>query len=169
MRTEPPPSSQPLSTMSYCIALARPAGSDGARRSRSPDVGHKQALVLRQHAAERIVGGVPALVLGVPLVHREAVDPAVGEHVRVGQAEAVGELDAQPAEDVGHDRRGVRDDQDEVALSASRPLDERALCVVPEELDDGALQLAICSEREMGEALRAESPGELGQLVHLAP
>ena len=37
MRTEPPPSSQPLRATSYCIAFARPAGSSGERSSRSPE------------------------------------------------------------------------------------------------------------------------------------
>ena len=36
MRTEPPPSSQPFSTTSYCIARARPAGSFGEGRVGSP-------------------------------------------------------------------------------------------------------------------------------------
>ena len=116
MRTEPPPSSQPLRAMSYCIARARPAGSSGAGFERSPEVVVRQRLVLGQDAAERVVGRVPASVLGVPLVHREAVDPAVGELVRVGQSEPGAELVPEPPEDVGRDGGRVGDDEDEVAL-----------------------------------------------------
>ena len=77
MRTEPPPSSQPLSAMSYCSARAWPAGSSGDGVGRVARRRHEQVLVLRHDAAEGVVGGVPAPVVGVPLVHREAVDPDV--------------------------------------------------------------------------------------------
>ena len=56
--------------------IARATGSP-----RSPDAVVEQRLVLRHDAAERVVGRVPAAALLVPLVHREAVDPAVREHV----------------------------------------------------------------------------------------
>src|SRR5207247_4584375 len=36
----------------------------------------QELLVLGEHAAERVVGRGPTLVLDVPLVHREAMDPA---------------------------------------------------------------------------------------------
>ena len=120
IRIEPPPSSQPLSARSYWSARARPAGSVGRRLRRIAGCRHQQLLVLGQDAAERVVGRVPAAGLGVPLVHREAVDPDVGQHVRVGQAEPVAELDAQPAEDVGGHVRRVGDDQDQVALVGGR-------------------------------------------------
>ena len=131
--------------------------------------GHEQRLVLGQDARERVVGGVPAADLGVPLVHREAVDPDVRQDVRVGQAEPVAELDAQPPEDVGGDLGSVGDDQDEVALGGGRLLDDRALRVVGQELRDRALDLAARLEREVGEALGAEPARALGQLVDLAP
>ena len=73
--------------MSYCIARALPAGSLRRGPVRVARRGDEQRLVLRQHAGERVVGRVPALVLGVPLVHREARDPGVGEHVLVGEPE----------------------------------------------------------------------------------
>ena len=101
MRTEPPPSSQPLRTRSYCIARARPAGSSGDGLAGSPDAVDEQRLVLGQDAAERVVGGVPALVLGVPLVHREAVHPDVREDRRVCELQPVAELDPETAEGLG--------------------------------------------------------------------
>ena len=79
-RTEPPPSSQPLRAMSYWSARARPAGSSGLARERVAGGRHEERLVLGMHAAEGVVRGVPARVLGVPLVHREVVDPDVREH-----------------------------------------------------------------------------------------
>ena len=106
----------------------RPAGRVlGRRVGGIAGGGHEQRLVLGQDAAERVVGGVPATVLGVPLVHREAVDPDVREHVRIGQAQPIAELDAQPAEDVGGDLGRVGDDQDQVALRRPAALDDRAL------------------------------------------
>ena len=88
------------------VVLERP-GAAGRVLGRRPvgiaRRGHEQGLVLGQDAAERVVGRVPAPDLGVPLVHREAVDPDVGQDVRVGQAEPVAELDAQAPEDVGGD------------------------------------------------------------------
>ena len=93
------------------VVLERP-GAAGRILGRRPvgvaRRGHEQRLVLGQDAAERVVGRVPAPVLGVPLVHREAVDPDVREDVRVGQAEPVAELDAQPPEDVGGDLGACR-------------------------------------------------------------
>ena len=88
------------------VVLERP-GAAGRVLGRRPigiaGCGHQQRLVLGQDAAERVVGRVPATELGVPLVHREAVDPDVGQDLGVGQAEPVAELDAQPPEDVrGH-------------------------------------------------------------------
>ena len=85
--------------------------------------GHEKLLVLRHDAAERVVGGVPAAPLGVPLVHREVVDPAVGQHVLIGQAQTQAQLLAQAAQDVRHDLVvGVGDDQDQVArLRRPRP------------------------------------------------
>ena len=169
IRIEPPPSSQPLSARSYWSARARPAGSSGDGCAGIARRRHEQLLVLGQDAAERVVGRVPAADLGVPLVHREAIDPDVGEHVRVGQAETVAELDAQPAEDVGGHLRRVGDDQDQVALGRGGLLDDRALRVVRQELGDRALDLAAGLEREVGQALRPEPSGALGQLVDLAP
>ena len=96
------------------------------------------------------------------------MDPDVGEHVRVGQAEPVAELHAQAAEDVGGDLRRVGDDEDQVALARRGLLDDRALRLVGQELGDRALDLAAGLEREVREALRPEASGALGQLVDLA-
>ena len=75
------------------LERAGPAGRVLGRRLRRVAGGrHEQRLVLGHDAAERVVGRVPAAVLLVPLVHREAVDPDVGEHVRVGQAQPLAEL-----------------------------------------------------------------------------
>ena len=61
-RTDPPPSSQPLSARSYWSARARPAGSsERSATRRSPEVVARSRLVLGHDAAERVVGGVPAL------------------------------------------------------------------------------------------------------------
>ena len=49
-RTEPPPSSQPLSARSYCWARACPAGSSSLGWNGSPDWSYEQRLVLRQDA-----------------------------------------------------------------------------------------------------------------------
>ena len=155
--------------MSYCIARARPAGSSGDGSSRSPDAVVEQRLVLGHDAAERVVGRVPAAVLGVPLVHREAVDPAVREHVRVGQAEPPAELHPQPAQDVVGRRRRRRRRQDEVALGRAGRARRIAACVsADEELRDRAVELAARLDGEVDEALRAEPLRALGQLVDLA-
>ena len=62
----------------------------------------------------------------------------------------------------------VGDDEDEVALGGARPLDDRPLRLVGEELGDRALDLAARLEREVGQPLRPEPPRALGQLVDLA-
>jgi hypothetical protein len=58
------------------------------------------------------------------------MDPDVGQHIRVGQAEPVAELDAQASEDIGGHLRRIGDDQDQVALGRGGLLDDRALRVV---------------------------------------
>ena len=62
------------------VVLERPRPAGRVLRRRVGGIaggGHEELLVLGQDAAERVVGGVPATVLRVPLVHREAVDPDV--------------------------------------------------------------------------------------------
>ena len=117
IRTEPPPSSQPLSARSYCIARARPAGSSGEGFAGSPDAVTSSASSSGTHAAERVVRGVPALVLGVPLVHREAVDPGV-RRARSGSASpsrSPSSTRSRPRTSAVTSAR-VGDDQDEVAF-----------------------------------------------------
>ena len=107
-------------------------------------------------------------VLGVPLVHREAVDPDVGEDVRIGEGEAVGDLDAQTAEDVRGDVVRVGDDQDQVALAApARSMIARRVSS-DRNLAIGPLSVATGLEREVGQALCPEPAGAIGQLVDLA-
>ena len=64
----------------------------------------------------------------------------------------------------------VGDDEDQVALGRAPVRSMIARCVSSrQELGDRALDLAAGLEREIGEALRPEPPGALGQLVDLAP
>ena len=63
---------------------------------------------------------------------------------------------------------GIRDDQDQVALPCPGALDQRLLRLGSEELRDRALDLATDLECEIGEALRSESTGAIGQFVDLA-
>ena len=84
-------------------------GPDGA------GIGVQQGAVLLEEPGERVVGRVPALLLLVPLEQRELVDPAIGEHVRVGQAEPLAELVAERRERLGDDRRLVGDDKHQIA------------------------------------------------------
>ena len=115
------------------------------------------------------MGRVPALVLGIPLVHREAVDPQVRQDVLVGQPEPPAELRAQPSEHVVGRVRRVRDDQHEVARARAGRGREPLGPVVAEELPDRALDGAGVLDGHVGEALRAEPLGELHELVDLAP
>ena len=73
----------------------------------------------------------------------------------------------EASEDLGGHLGGVGDDQDEVALGGCRQLDDRALRVVGQELRDRSLDPATGLEREVSEALGAESARALGQLVDL--
>ena len=154
------------------VVLERPGTAGGVVRRRPVRVagrGDQQGLVLGQDPGERVVGGVPATDLRVPLVHREAMDPDVGEDVRVGQPQPVPELDPKPAEDVGGHVGAVRHDEDQVALGSGRLLDDRPLEVVRQELGDRAADVATRLEREVGQALRPEPARALGQLVDLTP
>ena len=168
MRIEPPPSSQPLSARSYWSARARPAGIVRRGAGRVAGARHEQRLVLGEDAAERVVGGVPAPELLVPLVHREAMDPDVRQHLRVDQAEPLAELGTQPPEDIGGDVGRVGDHEDEVALVRAGSLPDPGHGLRREELGDGSLDLAAGLDRQVGEALRAEPLRALGQLVDLA-
>ena len=117
MRTEPPPSSQPLSTMSYCMRAGPAGGIVRARRVEVARDGRQQRLVLGHHAAERVVGRVPAAAARRPTcTSGSGVTQQYGELVRVGEAEATAELDAQAPEDLVGGVGRVGDDEDQVAL-----------------------------------------------------
>ena len=159
-------------TVECQVVLERPGPTGRVTRGRCCRIARlrdEQDLVLRQHAAERIVRGVPTTVVRVPLVHREAVDPDVGEDVGVCQAEPLTELDTQTAQDVGRDVVRVCDDQDEVAFAGPGALHDRALRLVGQELRDRALDLAARFQRQIGEALGAEATRALRQFIDLPP
>ena len=59
--------------------------------------------ILFVEAAERVVRRVPALVLLVPLEEGEIDDPAIGEHVRIGQPMPLTQLLAKSRESLGDD------------------------------------------------------------------
>jgi len=152
------------------VVLHRP-GPAGRIRVRRPvrvaGGGHQERLIVGQDAGERVVGGVPAVALLVPLVHREAVDPAVGEDVGVGKAEAGAQLRAQAAEDVGDDRRPVGDDEEEVALLRPGQRRHRPGPLLAHELHRRAVDAVAC-QRQVDEAPGAEALRRLRQLVDLA-
>ena len=153
------------------VVLERPGPPGrvvGRRVERVARRGHEERLVVGQHAAERVVGRVPAAVLRVPLVHREAVDPAVREDRRVGQAEPPAELDPEAAQHVGGRVGRVGDDQDRSPASAPVASTSRCWTSVAEELRDGPVELAVRLDREVDEALRPEPLRELRQVVDLA-
>ena len=89
------------------------------------------------------MGRIPATALGIPLVHREAVDPAITENRRICQLEAVAELDPQPAEDLSCDRSRVGDDKDEIARAGAYMCDQPFGENVAEELRDRAPDGAV--------------------------
>ena len=152
------------------VVLHRPGPAGGVVPGGAVRVagrGHEERLVLGHDAGERVVGRVPAVAVLVPLVHREAVDPAVREDVGVGQAEALAELGPQAPEDVGDDVRRVRDDEEEVALRRPGQLGHGPGPLLAEELDGRSVD-PVGSDREVDEAAGAETLRRLGQLVDLA-
>ena len=93
--------------------------------------------------------------------------PDVGQHLGVGKLQPGAELDPEPPQDVGGHFVAVRDDQDEIALLRRGLRDQGSLHGFGKELGDRPLDLAVRLEREVGEALRPETPGAVGQLVDL--
>ena len=77
-------------------------------------------LVLWDDRAERVMRRVPASVLLVPGVHREAVDPDVGERVVIDEAGILGEPDAHGPESLLRVDVSVGHDEDEVTRSRRR-------------------------------------------------
>ena len=69
---------------------------DRPRRAR---IGVEQRPRLRGRPRERMVHGVPALELGVPLEHREVGDPGEPPDALVDQLELAAEVEPQDAED----------------------------------------------------------------------
>ena len=97
----------------------------------------EQLLVLGHDAAEGVVGGVPAAVLAVPLVHREAVDPRVGELPRVrDQPEPTSQLHAQLAEDLLGVDVAIGDHEHQVAGRGAGRLRDGPGPLVAQELGD---------------------------------
>ena len=74
MDADGPAAELPAVEHQVVLERPRPAGRiSGRRRGRIADAVVEQRLVLGHDAAERVVRRVPAPVLLVPLVHREAV------------------------------------------------------------------------------------------------
>ena len=95
------------------------------------------------------------------------MDPDIGQHLGVDQAQPLAELGTQP-ENLGGDVRGVGDHEDEIALVGPGSLPDPGFGLRREELGDGSLDLAAGLDRQVGEALCAEPFGALGELVDLA-
>ena len=68
--------------------------------------------MLGNRCGERIVRCVPSPRLSLPLIHREAVNPAEGEHIGIGEPKLERNLNAQATEDFGRkDARSSNDQQ----------------------------------------------------------
>ena len=123
------------------VVLHRPGLARRIRMGRLVRVtrcSYEQLLVFGHHAAERVVGRVPAPQIGLPLVHGKVHDPAIGQHVLVGQAESEAQLLAQPAQNLRHQFVvRVGDDQDEVARLRGGGLDDGRDPLVAQELGNG--------------------------------
>src|SRR3954451_9089532 len=84
-----------LPAIEHDAVLERAGAAGRVARVRSAEIAggrREEPLVFGEHAAERVVRCVPAAVLRVPLVHREAVDPAEREQLGVSEAETRPEL-----------------------------------------------------------------------------
>ena len=132
-------------------------------------IGLHARLLLPHRRAERVVGRVPAAQVGVPLEHREGIDPDVGEGARVSQVEPLTHLQAEVAERTGsHQAVGIGHQQEQVARLAAGRLEDRLRMRQRQELADRAVQGAIGLHREVDQALGAVALREVGQLVELA-
>ena len=96
------------------------------------------------------------------------MDPAVGEHVRVGQPEPFAEHRPETTEHVGRGLRRVGDDEDEVTRARAGLDHDPIEPVLTDELGDrGARPVGL--DRDVDQPLRAEPSGGIDELVDLAP
>ena len=107
----------------------------------------------------------PALLFFVPGEHREVHDPDEVERGALGnQAELVGEVDADAAERVAHDRFAVGDEEQQVAGFDPEAFLEPRLERVREEFLDASRHLLALGLEER-EPLRLEGGRNLGQFA----
>src|SRR5688572_15442772 len=114
---------------------------------------------------ERVMDGVPAPLVLVPLEHRKRIHPDEGEHVLVDEIELAPEMEAQMAEHPRRHRPLVGGEEERLAGAYL----ERLELLVGQELRDRRTDLAgVRIPHEVGEALRAAllrdllEGGELG-------
>ena len=94
--------------------------------------------MLGNWCGERIVRCVPSPRLSLPLVHRESVNPAEGEHIGIGQTQLERNLNAQATKYFGRKDARPGNDQEQIAIgvrcgaACCRP--ERGGCLWGEEL-----------------------------------
>ena len=107
--------------------------------TRAARIGLERRGIVVARRGERMVHGHPALLLGVPLEHREVDDPQ-RPPACFDEPEVLADLQAQRAERVVHDLGGVRAEEDEVAVCAPRALEDAAHRRIAQELENRRLQ-----------------------------
>ena len=120
-------------------------------------------------SGKRMVHGVEAGSLVVPLEQGEVHHPQGGEYLRVAQAETVAHLDTQGAEGSAHLVPGSGENQDQVALLSLNGCGHGGQVIGSEELVgrglEGAVLIALDVDQALGAYLGTFYP--LGQLVGL--
>ena len=140
-------------------------------------VGLDVLLVSRLRHRERVVHGVPPLLLLAPVEERKVHDEGEGQEVRIGETQASPHLVAQVAQGgVGGPRRSG-DDEDHVADLGLGAVRDCTYLVQRQEargrrpdhlLREGGERPLLAVEGYGHETLRPPSPDEIGELVHLA-
>ena len=130
-------------------------------------IGVDQVPVLIHRHREGMVHCHESLLLVAPLKQRELDDPQEIELVVVDEAQLLAQFQAQRAEHVPHDLVLVRRDEQQVALLAVHPLDDRRDLLFRHELGKRALHAAVVLELDVRKALGAVSLGKSHQRVDL--
>src|SRR5829696_324246 len=129
-------------------------------------VGIEQRQIVFARHGEHVVHRLDAPLVLVPLEEREVRHPAHTENVRVGEPEAVSEVEPQAAQALEDDGVLVRDEEQPVAFSGPERFAQSCLLLLREELRDGALQ-AIRLHQKVGQAPGPSRGCDGGEVVEL--
>ena len=160
----------PHRTTADLIAVDGEVVGLGQARAR---IGVQQADVVVLGRGERVVAGVPTLLVFVVLEHREVDDPAWCPGAAVQMPLLVADLGAQGAERVVDHLGAVSAKEDQIAVLRAGAAHDLAQRGGIEVLDDGRLQAGLVELRDVvdldvREALGAVDLDELGVAVDLA-